>query len=256
MPTMATLPLEGLRVLVTRPGSQPTDKWGTALVQAGATVLAYPTIELVPPPSWEPLDRAFEQLARYDWIVFTSASAVRFALTRIPGGQLRSEKPRIAAVGAETARVLRKTGARVDLVPVDQRQEGLAAAFRTLAPGSSILFPRALDGQDTLVEALRNQGCQVDVVAAYQTVAVDPLPALPDFDVAIFASPSALRSFVRQLGTTALTPRTVAVMGPTTAAEAVEHGLQPVVAAQPNIDALISAIVRGLSPKEVPHVVP
>ena len=73
---MAKLPLDGLRVLVTRPGCHPTDKWGQAFASAGATVLAYPTIQVVPPPSWQPLDQALKELERYDWIVFTSASAV------------------------------------------------------------------------------------------------------------------------------------------------------------------------------------
>lgn len=246
---MAQLPLDGLRVLVTRPGCHPTDKWGQAIAKAGASVLAYPTIQVAPPPSWQPLDQALRELARYDWIVFTSASAVRFTLSRLPGGQLAPEKLRVAAVGSETARFLRENGIRVDLLPAHQNQQGLAKAFGFLGPGTQVLLPRALDGQDVLVESLRRQGCCVDVVTAYQTVPVDPLPAFPAFDLAIFASPSALRSFVRQNGTEALARRTVAVIGPTTADEAMRHGLSPVVAAQPNIDALISAIVRERSPK-------
>lgn len=244
MAGMATLPLDGLRVLVTRPGCHPTDKWGMALAKAGATVLAYPTIQVVPPPSWCPLDQALEQLSRYHWVVFTSASAVRFTLSRLPGGHLPSENLRVAAVGSQTARTLQEIGAHVDLVPADQRQEGLTAAFRILGPGNSVLFPRALEGQDTLVESLRRQGCQVEVVAAYQTMPVEPLPAPPAFDIAIFASPSALRSLVRQHGASVIADKTIAVIGPTTAAEALRHGLSPVVAAQPNIDALISAILR------------
>jgi uroporphyrinogen III methyltransferase / synthase len=246
---MAQLPLDGLRVLVTRPGCHPADKWGQAIANAGATVLSYPTIQVVPPPSWQPLDQALKELARYDWIVFTSATAVRFTLSRLPGGQLASEKLRVAAVGSETDRVLRENRVHVDLVPAQQRQQGLAKAFGVLAPGFQVLFPRAIEGQDVLVESLRQQGCRVDVVAAYQTLPVDPLPALPAFDLAIFASPSALRSFVRQHGSEALAHRTVAVIGPTTADEAMGYGLSPVIAAQPNIDALISAIVRERSPK-------
>ncbi len=249
MAAMARLPLGGLRVLVTRPGCRPTDKWGLALSVAGATVLAYPTVQVVPPPSWQPLDQALAQVARYDWVVFTSASAVRFVLSRLPDGQLSFAKSQIAAVGSETARVLREAGASVAMVPTEQRQEGLAMAFRALSPGARILLPRALEGQDTLVEALRGQGCEIDVVAAYQTLPIDPLPPLPAFDVSVFASPSALRSLVRQHGANVLAQRTVAVIGPTTAGEARLHGLLPVVAEQPSIDALISAIVRERIPQ-------
>jgi uroporphyrinogen III methyltransferase/synthase len=241
-------PLDGLRVLVTRPTRSKADKWALALSAAGATMVAYPTIEVLPPPSWEPLDRALAQVERYDWIIFTSQSAVLFTASRVQGGRFpTSWGPRLAAVGMETARALERVGGHVDLIPSDERQEGLMDAFTHLKPGTRLLFPQALSGRTALMETLRSQGCQVDVVAAYQTVPRDPLPPPPAFDVATFASPSALRAFVGQHGTAALASKTVAVVGLTTAAEAVSHGLSPVVAAEPNIDALISAIVRERS---------
>jgi uroporphyrinogen-III synthase len=248
---MCPAQLQGLRVLVTRPASAEADKWATALSAVGATVFSYPTIELLPPPSWEPLDQALRQVGRYDWIIFTSKPAVLFTASRMEGGRFPtgSARPRVAAVGKETARALEQVGAHVDLVPSDQRQDGLVDAFRNLDTSTRVLFPQALAGRDTLIEALRGRGCQVDVVAAYQTASLSPLPPPPAFDVATFASPSALRAFVEKHGTRALTNQTVAVIGPTTAAEAISHGLSPVVAAEPNIDALISAIASASSQK-------
>jgi uroporphyrinogen-III synthase len=243
--------LEGLRVLVTRPVSGKDDRWAAALSAAGAAVVRYPTIEVLPPPSWEPLDQALRQVGSYDWIIFTSQPAVQFTASRMQGGRFPGGQPhpRIAAVGAETARALEKAGAHVDLVPSDQRQEGVMDALRDLEVGTRLLFPHALAGRDMLIDALRGRGCQVDVVAAYQTAPRDPMPPLPAFDVATFASPSALVAFVEKHGTCALASKTIAVIGPTTAAEAVRHGLSPVIAAEPNIDALISAIASECSPK-------
>jgi uroporphyrinogen-III synthase len=236
--------LKGLRVLVTRPAHGHADNWAAALAAAGATALSYPTIEVLPPPSWEPLDEALRQIGRYDWIIFTSQSTVASAASRLEGGCFSAwgARPRVATVGAETARALKRAGSHVDLVPSDQRQEGLIDAFRDLETGTRLLFLHAVAGRDTLIEALRGRGCKVDVVAAYQTVPRRPLPPAPAFDVATFASPSALQAFVASHGTRTLANKTVAVIGPTTAAEAVRHGLQPVIAAEPNIDALISAI--------------
>jgi len=246
--------LQGLRVLVTRPSRGKADKWAQALSAAGATVVLYPTIEVLAPPSWEPLDHALRQVGSYDWIIFTSQTAVAFTASRIDGGRFPSGRgrPRLAAVGTETARALEKAGARADLVPSDQRQEGFMEAFRDLEAGTRLLFPHAFAGRDTLIEALRGRGCQVDVVAAYQTAPRSPLPPPPAFDVATFASPSALRAFVERHGTHALASKTLAVIGPTTAAEAVSHGLSPVIADEPNIDALISAITSARTPKGGP----
>ncbi|HJX65552.1 MAG TPA: uroporphyrinogen-III synthase [Polyangia bacterium] len=243
--------LSGLRVLVTRPARSKADRWAAALSAAGATVVSYPTIDVLPPPSWEPLDQALRQVGSYDWIVFTSQTAVQFTASRMDGGRFPAgrARPRVAAVGTETARALERAGAHVDLVASDQRQEGLMEAFRDLEAGTRLLFPHAFAGRDTLIEALRGHGCQVDLVAAYQTAPLSPLPPPPAFDVATFASPSALRAFVERHGTRVFAGKTVAVIGPTTAAEAASHGLSPAIAAKPNIDALISAIASARSPR-------
>jgi len=245
---MSLLRLEGLRVLVTRPARNKADQWTEALAAVGATVVLYPTIEVLPPPSWEPLDEALGQIEGYDWIIFTSQSAVSFTVSRMHGGHFPAgRRPRLAAVGGETARAIERAGGEVALVPSDQRQEGLIAALRDVGSGMRVLFPHAFAGRDVLIETLRRQGCQVDVVAVYRVVPRSPLPPLPPFDVAIFASPSALRAFVAKHGREALASKTVAVIGPTTAAEAASHGISPVVAEEPHINALISAIVRERS---------
>jgi uroporphyrinogen-III synthase len=253
-PQMCPPQLQGLRVLVTRPADGKADKWTAALSAAGATVVPYPTIEMLPPPSWEPLDQALRKAERYDWIIFTSGTAVLFTASRMEGGRFLTGPtfPRVAAVGAETARALEKAGAHVDLVPSDQRQEGLIDAFRDLEAGTRLLFLHAFAGRDTLIGALRGQGCQVDVVAAYQTAPRSLLPPPPAFDVATFASPSALCAFVDAHGTRVLASKIVAAIGPTTAAEAVRHGFSPVISAAPNVDALISAIASAYSPRGGP----
>lgn len=246
-------PLTGCRVLLTRPAAQAA-AWRTALQQAGAEVVDYPTTRVDPPPSWEPLDRALADLTRYDWLVFSSAAAVHLAEPRFPAGLDRGAmaRPRTAAVGEETARALRDHGFRVDRVPVDQRQEGLAASFSDLTPGARVLFPRALDGREHLIVALRALGVEVDVVPASQTVAVAHAGPPPGFDVATFASPSALGAFVERLGTGMLAAVPLVVIGATTAAAAQSFGLRPVQARAPNIAAVIDAIASAMAPQGDP----
>jgi uroporphyrinogen-III synthase len=206
----------------------------------------YPTIQVGPPPSWQPLDDSIARLANYDWLIFTSATVVRFFCERWPADfDRRLSRPLIAAVGGETARALKAAGFSVALVPDDQRQEGLVAALADLPAGSRLLFPRALGGRDHLITALADKGIAVDLVPASVTTAIAPLPPLPAFDVATFASPSALDAFLDGLGPQPLA-RGAVVVGATTAAAAQRQGVKAVVARAPTAAAVIEAIANLL----------
>ena len=243
---MPEVRLDDCRVLLTRPREQ-AELWRSVLQRTGAEVINYPTIEVRPPDSWEPLDAAFARLTSYHWLIFTSAVAARLACTRLPPSvdPGNMDEPRVAAVGHETARVLLERGFVVARIPEDQRQEGLIASFGDLPAGTRLLFPQAVGGRDALTEALRSRGCVVDVVPASQTVPVAGLAPPPDFDVATFASPSALQAFVGALGPAPLSARSLVVIGPTTAAAAVGFGLRPEVARTPRIDDVVEAIFRA-----------
>jgi uroporphyrinogen-III synthase len=241
--------LAGLRVLITRPASA-IAPWQAALERAGATVIAHPTTVVTAPPSWAPLDAAFAQLADYDWLVFTSANAVALACDRLTSdvSPATLSRPEIAAVGDETARALSERGFRVAFVPDDKRQEGLVAGLSARLAGVAsprVLFPRALDGREHLVEALAARGIAVDVVPASQTRAITDLQPPPHFDVATFASPSALSAYAARLGTGTISAVPCVVIGATTAAAARALGLVPIQAAAPNIESVIEAIATA-----------
>lgn len=236
-------PLTGLRVLLTRPAEQAAT-WAAVFEAAGAAAIVYPTIEIAPPPSCAQLDQAIARLASYDWLVLTSAAAARFVCSRLPASldPASLARPRVAAVGPESARPLRERGFAIAILPEDHRQEGLIDALAGLPPGTRVLFPQAVGGREDLGAALAARGCIVDVVPASQTLARGDLPAPPPFDVAVFASPSALRAFVQARGRGPLERAQVAVVGPTTSAAAAQLGLKALVAAQPTPEALVRVI--------------
>ena len=76
-----TRPLFGMAVLITRPQEQ-VKEFSDLLSAYGATVMAFPTIAIVPPRDWNMLDQAIHELSRYDWIVFTSVNGVHYFLQR------------------------------------------------------------------------------------------------------------------------------------------------------------------------------
>jgi uroporphyrinogen-III synthase len=150
----------------------------------------------------------------------------------------------VVAVGASTAAALQSRGWPPTLVPSDKRQEGILEALPQDLRGKRFLFPQAAGARELLPEQLRARGAEVEVVPIYETVACRPLPPLPRFDVALFASPSALHSFADWHGVEALRSVPFVVLGPTTAASARALGLSPAAeAAEPSVAGVIAALV-------------
>ncbi len=258
--TAADRPLADWRVLVTRPEGDAAGPFAEALAAAGATPVLYPTITVAPPPSWQPLDAALDAVSAgasgYGWAIFTSPSAVGFTVGRLAARGLTVGAlagVRLAAVGSETARALRAAGLEAALVPPadQQRQEGLLAALLAAlpadagAPGARVLFPQALGGRELVRDELARRGYIVDVVAVSQTIARELTDPPPAFDVATFASPSALRAFVERLGGARLAPARVAVIGPTTAAAAATLGVRvDAMPPNPSVPALVQCLIE------------
>ena len=238
-------PLAARRILVTRPRAQ-APELAERLAALGAEAITAPAIRIVPPVDTRPLDDACAAAASFAWIVFTSANAVDAFLDRlIDGGGTAAalDEVRICAVGPATGARLAQHGLTVDLTPADHRGEGVSAALREGRDlrGMPILLPRADIARPALSDALRAAGAEVSEVTAYRTVAVAGWPALPvremlrqrRIDAVTFTSASAVRSAVQSLGAAQaaglLGATVVASIGPVTAREARQLGLQTTV---------------------------
>lgn len=173
-------PLSGKGVLVTRAADQ-AGEFSIMLDELGARVYECPTIRLVPPESWEELDRAIGALDSFAWVVFTSVNAVSHFFARLAelGRDCRAlGRCRVCAVGPKTAAVLAVHGIRADLVPADYKAEGVVAAFRELeVSGNRVLFPKADRARDVIPAGLAALGAEVVAPVAYRNVVPDDLPA-------------------------------------------------------------------------------
>ncbi len=170
---MDKTPLLGKRILITRAREQ-SGEFATKLVNLGAEVIEFPTIEILPPLHWEELDRAIDQLKSYDWIIFTSANGVIFFWERwrekVKNPRLPSPL-KVCAIGPATANQLKKKQIRVDYVPKEFVAEAILQGFEKMAvAGRRILLARARVARDILPKGLREMGAEVDVVEAYRTV--------------------------------------------------------------------------------------
>ena len=120
-------PLFGRRVAITRPAAQ-AGPVIERLIELGAEPVLLPTIEILPPEDWTPIDRVLARLGEFDWLVFTSVNGVESFLGRLweTGGDARRlGHLRIAAIGPATGDSLARFGLRPDLVPLAFRAEAL-----------------------------------------------------------------------------------------------------------------------------------
>src|SRR5271156_105787 len=103
--------LAGKRILVTRARSQ-ASQLTVALREAGAESIEIPAIAIVPPHSYAHIDGALGALKEFDWLVFTSANAVRVFCERAlyAGVHPATYGLQIACVGPSTADAVRDAG--------------------------------------------------------------------------------------------------------------------------------------------------
>jgi uroporphyrinogen III methyltransferase/synthase len=253
-----TRPLCGKVAVVTR-----TREQASALVEllaaAGARCLEIPTLEILPPDDFAPLDAALQNLADYHWLVFTSVNGVNAFMKRLlqRHSDLRAMGHlKLAAIGPATALALRRYGLIADVVPARFVAEELAAVLLPqVEPGSRVLLARAHLAREVLPETLAAHGVQVDVVPVYQMHLPRAIPpeALPfieagQVDILTFASSSTVHNFAALVGKEKFQElakkATIAAIGPITAATLAEYGLTPQV--QPEdftIPALVEAVI-------------
>lgn len=248
-------PLLGRRILVTRAADQAA-ALSDPLRELGAEVLEQPAIEIHPPEDWAPLDRAIDELERFDWLVFSSTNAVRGFVERLwarGGDSRRLGRARLAAIGPGTAAELEQYHLRTDVEPAIYRAEALAARLAPEAAGSRFLLIRANRGREVLAAALRAAGGDVVEAVAYESRDVtqadpDVLAALErrEIDVVTVTSSAIARSLVALVGAHLRGAR-LASLSPITSATLVELGYPPAIeAAEYTMPGLVAAIVADL----------
>jgi uroporphyrinogen III methyltransferase / synthase len=245
--------LQGKRIVVTRSPDQ-ADDLIERLQALGARAIPFPVIQLVPLPA-ESLDEALAGLDAYDWLIFTSANAVRFFWERRDSREVAPLNVRVAASGSSTADRLRSLGVEPDFIPEEFVGERLVKGLGDLA-GRRVLLPRSRIGRPEIAELLRQRGARVDEIALYDTVTAAPgkeaWAALDrPIDCITFTSPSSVRNWLRLLATCNRTSPlrdqrpAIACIGPITAAEATKKGLNTdIVPGEYTIAGLVEAIAQ------------
>jgi uroporphyrinogen-III synthase len=166
MTAPATGPLQGARIVITRPARQAAGL-AKQIAALGGKPVMFPAIIILPPADGSALVRAQRNLAQYDYAVFVSANAVEYGV-----GDPASWPAHLIALapGPGTATALAAVGighARIPTTTMDS--EGLLALPELAdVKGKRIVIYRGIGGRELLGESLSERGAQVDYVECYQ----------------------------------------------------------------------------------------
>lgn len=256
-------PLSGRRIAVTRAREQ-SPELSAKLAALGAQVIELPLIRISKEVDKQTLADVLAELGSYDWIVFTSANGVRFFFEefhRIFDDIRALGMLRFACVGDSTAKAIGELHLRVECQPKIATAEALADEL--IATGSldsaKVLVITGNLNRDTLTRKLEEAQAIVDRLQVYKTEKTDlsAEPAAMDFrargaDAILFASSSAVQSFVDQAGALKLAQNAkrplAGSIGPQTSETMKKSGM-PIdfEAKTPSLDALVEALVKKLS---------
>ena len=246
------LPLAGWKVLVTRP-RQHISKTADLLRKKGAEVLELPSICTVPVEDNSRLYEAFEKLAAYQWIIFTSPVGVEIFFDEMDRKEMDVRslgQAKIAVIGEGTKKKLKEHHLLADFVPSVYDGETLGTEIaKELQGDEKILIPRAEAGNKKLTELLEQTGAKVDDIATYTTCyeksrLIDEKKEFEtgSVDCVVFTSASTVRGFVEGTPGLDYTSVKAACIGKQTKAAADAYGMQTRMAKKATIESLIELV--------------
>ncbi|WP_342743901.1 uroporphyrinogen-III C-methyltransferase [Desulfamplus magnetovallimortis] len=251
-------PLFGKQIVVTRARAQASGFIET-LTELGATCIEIPTIKVVAPQDNTPLEKALKEIAKYDWIVFTSVNGVKFFFDTLfkSGKDVRiMGHLKCACIGPVTKQELMKHGIVCDVLPESYRAESVIEAFSGMEiKNKNILLPRAKEARSILPEELSKMGAIVEEVTVYITEQVEDekqkllsLLEKNEIDMVTFTSSSTVKNFKALLPQNSfkamLENVKTASIGPITSDTAKSEGIIPdITASEFTIPGLINAII-------------
>ncbi|MCF8010008.1 MAG: uroporphyrinogen-III C-methyltransferase [Clostridiales bacterium] len=255
-------PLFNKKIIVTRTREQ-ASMLSKKLSWLGAEPVELPTIKIIPPEDFTPLDKAIEKIHYFKWIIFTSVNGVKIFMQRFYhlNKDVRDLKDiKICAIGPATGKLLNAYGLKVDFVPSEFKAEQIIEGLKNkLYPGIEILLPRADIARNILPESLKESGANVTEIAAYKTItessntgAISKMLENNEIDIITFTSSSTVRNFATMFNNKRLQELLqgvhIACIGPITANTAIELGLDvSIQASEYTIDGLVEEIITTLN---------
>ncbi|MGM0423708.1 MAG: uroporphyrinogen-III C-methyltransferase [Thermodesulfobacteriota bacterium] len=254
-------PMLGQGVIVTRAREQASSLLAL-LEELGACCYQFPTIRIQELQDYSLVDQELENLANYQWVIFTSVNGVSHFWRRLLAHNMDSRSLggcKVAAIGPATADRLRQEGIEPDFVPDKYVAEHvLQGLLQRGIQGCRVLIPRAETAREVLPRELEQAGAEVRVLPVYRTVLAgenqeDILQALHQGEIQFvtFTSSSTVHNFFQLIPAKELANHVdaglrLACIGPITAKSLEEYGFQADILPQEyTIQGLVQALEQS-----------
>ena len=179
-----------------------TDKMAALLNKDGLRTVKYPCLGVISQPEEIPGNGT---IAKYKWVVFTSANGVRIFWEEMKKRRTdlrRFTHLKFACIGPGTAKELEeKLFLKADLIPKEYTTEALAQALGyAVSPGQEVLILRAAEGNILLTKALECEKIPYRDCPIYRTRYFTPEidDNLEEFDYVLFASAGGVQAFLEE----------------------------------------------------------
>ena len=232
-------PLLGKRIIVARakPG---ISKLSDGLRDLGCHVFEMPCPKIIPLPF------SLEKIHNFSWLVFTSGVGVNiFFDTLIESGiDIRSlSHLRIACVGTETEKEVRKRGINTDYCPSEYNGAALARGLcKRIMKSEKLFIAGAKDGAEDFRRILTDNGFDFDYAAIYEKTLDSKEITVGDADFAALTSSSAVEWFAKSAVNVDFRKLKAVCIGQRTAAAARSCGMDVYISKESTINSMIEKI--------------
>jgi len=256
------LPLKGKTIVITRSVDQ-SEESGEKFKRLGADVIPFPTLEIIPPDSWQQFDEIITSSEKIDFLIFTSANAVKMFIKRCEelSVHFNFDKVVVVSIGNKTAAACHKNKIPVQIIPKDFSSKGVIDELNKYDLKDKLIFiPRSAIGREELPNGLAYLGAKVKTTPVYNVVlpSKEKIMALLEKlevgkpDLFIFTSPSTFENFIKILNINNpqnyFSEYDIAVIGPTTKSAIEEKGVKVnILPKEFTIDGLERAIIKYYS---------
>ncbi|MGD8305704.1 MAG: uroporphyrinogen-III synthase [Ignavibacteria bacterium] len=203
------LPLKNKTIVITRTVEQSKES-ASALTRFGAKVIVFPTLEIVPPQSWEDFDSAVSNPDKIDYIIFTSSHSADMFKYRCEELNIDFDfnEKIVVAIGNKTSSACNKLNIPVNIVPEKFSADGVIDVLSGLDIKDKIVFiPRSAIGREELPRGLKDLGAVIKSAPVYN-VSLPTKEHIKDNlenlnganpDLFIFTSPSTFENLLQIL---------------------------------------------------------